>query len=304
MVIKNISILSPESEFTQEQLVKLQFAGTVTFVDSKRQSSLKDLIKISKSADIIAFSPDEFGKYASRYLSEILKASPNVKGLALNTNHADYVDMEYCTERGIKVVPILDYTAEAVAEHVILLLLDCAKRLTINDRRTYRRRYQPELGFEIRGRTLGVIGTNQEAQRVIGLARAIGMIVYSTERFEGAVRQPFVLHNDMITIHLPNTEENKKFLSKEKITRLKEGTIVINLSGRELVDEKAMAEALRTGKVSQYAFEAESLHKSPLEGIETALMFKPFSRLTRESVARNRYEWVKNIASLAGHHTS
>jgi phosphoglycerate dehydrogenase-like enzyme len=304
MKTHNITVLSPESEFADERLLKLKFAGTVTFMDSKRQSSLKDLIKISKNADIIAFNPDEFGKYASRYLSEILKASPNVKGLALNTNHADYVDMEYCRERGIKVVPILDYTAEAVAEHVILLLLGCAKRLFINDRRTYRRRYQPELGFEIRGRTLGVIGTNQEAQRVMQLAGAMGMIVYTTERSEWSVRQPFVFHNDMITIHLPNTEENKKFLSKEKINRLKEGTIVINLSGRELVHEGAMSEALKSGKVAQYAFEAESLHKSPLEGIETALMFKPFSRLTRESVARNRYEWVRNIANLAGHHTS
>ena len=130
------------------------------------------------------------------------------------------------------------------------------------------------------------------------------MVVYATERFEGAVRRPSVLHNDMVTIHLPNTEENKKCLSKEKISYLQEGAIVINLSGRELVDEKAMAEALKTGKVAQYAFEAESMGHSPLEGIETALMFKPFSRYTRESIARNRYEWVKNIASLAGHYTS
>jgi len=301
---KNISILCSESRFTQEQLEKLKFAGQVTFADSKRQSSLKDLIRISKGADIIGFSPDQYGKHASEYLSEILKASPNIKGLAVNTDHTDYVDMGYCTERGIKVVPILDYTAEAVAEHVILLLLDCAKRLTINDRRTYRRRYQPELGFEIRGRSLGVIGTNQEAQRVILLARAIGMVVYATDRFEGAIRQPSVFHNDMVTIHLPNTEENKKFLSKEKISHLQEGAVVINLSGRELVEERAMAEALKTGKVAQYAFEAETMHKSPLEGVETALMFKPFSRYTYESLRRNRYEWVKNIAALAGFHTS
>ena len=130
------------------------------------------------------------------------------------------------------------------------------------------------------------------------------MVVYATDRFEGAIRQPSVFHNDMVTIHLPNTEENKKFLSKEKISHLQEGAVVINLSGRELVEERAMAEALKTGKVAQYAFEAETMHKSPLEGVETALMFKPFSRYTYESLRRNRYEWAKNIAGLAGHHTS
>ena len=302
--MKNISILFPKSEFTSDQLQKLGFAGQVSFIESGSEGSLKDLIKLSKDADILAFSPDKIGKRASEWLLKILEASTKVKGLALNTTHANYVDMGYCNERGIRVFTILDDSAEAVAEHVVLLILGCAKRLFINDRRTYRRKYQPELGFEIRGKSLGVIGSNLEAQRVVSLAKAIGMTVYATERLEGATRKPSLLQSDIITIHLPDTEENKKYLSKEKIARLKEGAIVINLSGRDLVDEKAMAEALNKRLVDQYAFEAESTKKSSLRESEFALMFKPFCKYTKESLRRNRSLWVINISNLAGKPTS
>lgn len=306
MKSKNIAVLYPKEEFTTEQIQKLNYAGEVSFVDSKSESSLKDLIKLSKDADILAFSPDKIGKRASEWLMEILEASPKVKGLALNTVHADYVNKAYCEERGIRVFTVQDYKIEAVAEHVLLLLLGCAKRLFINDRRAYRRKYQPELGFEIRGRRLGVIGTDRTAERVMQLAQALEMIVYTTVR-SGGVRQTLdelLYRSGMITLHLPDTEENKKFLSKERIGRLQEGAIVVNLSGRNLVDERAMSEALKTGKVSQYCFEAESMNKSPLEETEFALMFKPFSGYTYESRKRNRDTWAINIANLAGKHSS
>ncbi len=304
---KNISILYPKSEFTFDQLQKLEYAGQVSFIESGSESSLKDLIKLSKDADIIAFSPDRIGKQASEWLSEILEKSPNVKGLALNTTHADYINEEYCRERGIRVFTVSDYKIEAVAEHVMLLLLGSAKRLFINDRRTYRRKYQPEPGFEIRGRRLGIIGSDRTAERVAQLAKALGMTVYATERFEEAyIDSPagLLCNSAILTLHLPNTEENKKFLNKERISRLKDNAIVINLAGREIVDEKEMSKALLSGAISQYLFEGDSLHKSPLEDIETAIMFKPFSGLTYEALRRKGDLWTINICNLAGKFSS
>lgn len=309
--MKKITVLCPKSEFTSEQLQKLEFAGEVSFMDSKSEDSLKDLIKLSKNADILAFSPDKIGKHASEWLFDMLEKSPRVKGLALNTVHANYVNEEYCRERGIKVTTVLDYKTEATAEHTILLLLGCAKRMILNDRRTYRRRYVPELGFELRGKTLGIIGMGSVGERVAELAKAFSMRVFicsetliRMEKMERRTLDDVICSSDMLTLHLPDTDENKKFLSKEKIARLQEGAIVVNLSGRNLVDERAMAEALKSGRVSQYVFESETMNKSPLEGVETAIMFKPFSGYTHESLKRNKNEWVKNIANLVGRSTS
>jgi len=186
-------------------------------------------------------------------------------------------------------------------------LLGSAKRMFINDRRTYRRRYLPESGFEIRGRRLGVVGSDQTAERVAQLAKALDMTVYATERFEGAyIDSPdgLLCNSAMLTLHLPNTEENKKFLNRERISRLKSKAIVINLAGREIVDEREMSKALLSGDVSQYLFEGDSLHKSPLEDIETAIMFKPFSGNTFESLKRKGDSWVINVSNLAGKQSS
>ena len=262
--MKNISILYPKSEFASEQLLKLGLAGQVSFVESGKENELNELVRIAKGADIIAFPGESIGKRASEWLSEILEKAPNVKGLALNTTHADYVNAEYCKKRGIRVFTVSDYKIEAVAEHVMLLLLGSAKRMFINDRRTYRRRYLPESGFEI------------------------GLLCNSA----------------MLTLHLPNTEENKKFLNRERISRLKSKAIVINLAGREIVDEREMSKALLSGDVSQYLFEGDSLHKSPLEDIETAIMFKPFSGNTFESLKRKGDSWVINVSNLAGKQSS
>lgn len=305
--MKNISILYPKSEFTSNQLQKLSFAGQLSFVESGKENELNELIRIAKGADIIAFPGESIGKRASEWLSEILEKSPNVKGLALNTTHSDYVDINYCNERGIKVTNVPDYTTGAVAEHILALLLSTAKRIIINDRRTYQRRYQPELGHELSGKTLGVIGLGLLGERIAKLGQGIGMSVIAYNKTisrMGNVRRStlggVISRSDAISIHLDLNEETKGILSKEMINCLKEGVIVINMSNRLLVNEKAMAEALKTGRVSQYAFEAESIKKSPLYGIETALMFKPFSSLTHEAVKRNRDAWVISICNLAG----
>ena len=168
--MKNISILYPKSEFSFNQLQKLSFAGQVSFVESGKENELNELVRIAKGADIIAFPGESIGKRASEWLFEILEKSPNVKGLALNTTHADYVDINYCNERGIKITNVPDWTTGAVAEHVLALLLSTAKRIIINDRRTYQRRYQPELGHELSGKILGIIGLSPSGLRVAQLA--------------------------------------------------------------------------------------------------------------------------------------
>jgi glycerate dehydrogenase len=302
----NISILCPRSEFTVDQLQKMAFAGQVSFVDSDKENSLPELVKLSRHADLVAFPAVKIGKHAADWLSTILEAAHEVKGIALNTVHADCIDRQFCKEKNIAVTVVPDCTMEAVAEHVLTFLLDCSKRIILNDRSTYGRRYEPQLGRELKGSALGIIGYSEVARRVAELAIAFGMIVYTCdqqgERIENANRTTIdilLTNSDLITLHLPDSEENNKFLSKERIAQMKPGAIVINLANRSLVNEWAMAKALESGQVDQYVFEADSIKHSPLKGIDRALMFKPFSRDTLQAIKRNRESWASTIASLA-----
>ena len=301
---KNISILCPKEEFTIEQLQKLEFLNNVSYADSK--SGLENQVKVSKDTEILGFYPDLYGKHASRILLEILESCPNIKGVALNAVNIDCVDKQYCQERGIAISVVPDCTTEAVAEHILALLLCASKRIIINDRRTYRRRYQPELGQELRGKMLGVIGLGPIGERVAKLGQGIGMSVIAYNepitRMEHVARGTIgeVLYRaDAVVINLALNEETKGLLSKERINNSKEGVIIINMANRLLVNEKALAEALKSGQVSQYVFEAQSIKGSPFDDIETALVFKPFASFTKESMQRSIDWWASNIKGLA-----
>lgn len=308
---KNISILYLKNEFTSEQLQKLEFAGKVSFADSISDSSLSGRVKCLRDADIVAFSPDVFGRNAKKRLFEILKKSPKVKGLALNSTNTDFVDTDYCRKRGIVVTVVPDYTTEAVAEYTILLFLACARRIFVDGWQAQRRKYQQELGFELAGKTMGIIGMNAVSEGIIKLIKPFGVRIFfwsdSLIRIEGAERKSLdeVLYlSDFVTLNLLNNEANRKFLSKEKISRLKQGAMVINLSGRSLADEKAMAETLNNGQVDQYIFETEAIKSSPFDNIRGAIALKELSGYTQESINRSKLSWVTNIANMAGVSTS
>lgn len=309
--MKNITVLYPESEFTPDQLHKLSFTGKVSFADSVSNGSLSGLVKYLREADIVALSPDVFGKNAKKRISEILEKSPKLKGLALNSTHSDFINMDYCQERGIIVTTVPDNTTEAVAEHIVLLLLGCARNIFVNGWEAQKRNYQQELGFELLGKTLGIIGVNAVSERLIKIAKPFGLRIYICNeppiRLEGAERKSLgqvLCHSDLLVINLPETEGNKKFLDKEKISRIGQGAIVINLSGRSLVDEKIVTEALKSGQINQYVFETEITKPSPLDNVEQAVAFKPISKHTKESIRRSKELWVTNIANMAGVSTS
>lgn len=304
---KKIVVLCPQIEFSEELQRRLARLGEITYTDSKREYPLDELIKLAKKADILGFDPDCVGgiEKAPSRLQTLLESMPNIKGLALNTAGYEYINNEYLKKRDIVVSNAPYYYVEAIAQQTIAFLLGCTKRIFLADRRTYKRKYRLELGRELRSLSIGIIGLGQVGSRVAQLAQGFGASVSAYNRtlkrmqfvYRGTVGE-ILGTSDAILIHLALNEETTGFLSKERISLIQEGAIVINMVHRSLVDEKAMAEALKSGRVDQYCFEAESIKGSPLEGIETALMFKPFGWYTKEALNRNKEILVKNIEGL------
>lgn len=290
MNTKNISVLFPKSHFSEIQLQRLEGLGKISFVESKS-------LKCPKDTEILVIGED----LSKSNLTKLLGSLPNLKYLVLGSSDFGYVNFDYCREGNIIVsfVPFQD--ARSKAEYVISLLLACSRRIIITDRRTYRRIYKPEPGFEVRGKKLGILGSGPIIGEVVQLAKAIGMTVYTTEHMDDSIRQPLdnLLHDsDLLTLHLPSNEESTKFLDKERIGKLKEGSIVVNIGNREWVDERAMNEALVSRKVDTYCFTAESMGTTPLKGNEYALMFKPSTTNTVETLEDNIEAMVRNIEGI------
>lgn len=302
-----ITILTPKTEFTKEQQKRLSELGEVVYTESRDEYPLDKLIKLAKDSDILAFDPDNIGGFevAPERLIKLLDAMSNIKGLALSTTAFGYVDLDYCKKRNIVVTNIPYYSTGSVAEHTLAFLLSCAKRIFLTDRRTQKGKYQLVKGFELKGKTLGIIGLGHIGSRVAELGLAIGMKVIAWNRspkqkegVEMKSLEEVLSQSDAISIHLAENEETRNFLSKEHIAQLKDGVIVVNTADRSLVDEKVMAEALKSGKVDSYALEAEDLTSPPLGGIENVFLFKGFGWYTKEALERNKEIWTNSIISL------
>lgn len=303
-----ITMLCPKTEFPTEEQYKLSDLGEVVYTENRNEYPLEELIRLCKDSEILAFDPDNIGGFEKTpaRLIKLMDAMPKIKGLALSTTAFGYIDKEYCKKRNIIVTNVPFYSSESVAEHTLAMLLGCAKRIFLTDRRTQKRKYRLEMGKELRSMTVGIIGLGHIGTRTAELCKAIGANVIAwnrtTKRLEhirGTSPEDLLFRSDAIAIHLAENEETRYFLSKERIARMKDGMIVVNTADRLLVDETAMAEALKSGKVDQYCFEGESLEDSPLKDLENAIMFKGFGWYTKEALQRNKEIWVDNIVGIS-----
>lgn len=184
---------------------------------------------------------------------DIMKKCPALKFIGVSATGFDNVDIDAAGELGIAVANVPGYSTEAVAQHTFALLLSVTNKITeYNDIVTgncwNEIRGSKSLTLPINllaGKSMGIIGYGNIGKRVGEIARVFGMTVnvYSRDR-EAAVK------SDVISLHCPLTEENAEMIDREFIEQMKPGAVFVNTARGGLVDEKALAEALRTGRIA------------------------------------------------------
>lgn len=304
----NITIFSPKSDFSSLQLMQLSKAGTVTFSDPPMDHTQTYFAQLAKDADVIGLDPDNVGGFegASKKVTALLEQLPNVKSIALSTTSFGWIDRDYCRSRNILVTNVPGYSRESVAEHTLALLLCLAKRIIITDRRTQRGAYKMEKGFELKGKTLGIVGIGNIGSRLAELALGIGMKVIAYNRspkhVSGVVMKPLddvLRESDAIAFHVTHEDSNLGMINAREIALMKIGVILVNTADRGIINESALAEALQIGHVYGYAYEGNDLEHTPLFGIESAIGLKGFGWYTNESLENLYQIWVDSMVALA-----
>lgn len=306
-----ISIYNPKSDFTAKQQQILSKLGQVTYVKDRKPLPLKKLLSMAKDADIIAADPDPLGGFEKGLpiFTKIMEEAPKLKGVCLSTTSFGWIDLKYCQKRKLPVSNIPGYSRESVAEHTLAMLLGLAKRIFVSDRATQQGKYQLGMGFELKGKTLGIVGLGNIGSRVAELGQGIGMnvIAYNrTPKKQKGVKMvtlKYLLKNsDAISFHATHEPKNVNIIDEAEIKLIKPGVIIVNTVDRELINEKSMAKALKTGQVYGYAYEGEDLINTPLAGINNAIGLKGFGWYTKEAL-NNLYDiFVSNIRALAHGH--
>ncbi|KPV40588.1 hydroxyacid dehydrogenase [Thiohalorhabdus denitrificans] len=192
----------------------------------------------------------------------VLDALPHLCLVATRSTGYDHIDLETCRERGVTVCNVPSYGENTVAEHVFGLLLTISHNLTEAVDRTRRGDFSPQglQGFDLRGRTLGVIGTGAIGRHVLEIARGFGMERVAYDKYPdpaAAERLGFRYRDfdsllgqaDVISLHVPETPETRGMIGEAAFARMREGVVLINTARGGLVDVHALLRALAEGKV-------------------------------------------------------
>jgi D-3-phosphoglycerate dehydrogenase len=239
---------------------------------------------------------------ATKLTAELLERAVRLKVIGRAGVGVDNVDVEAATRRGIIVANAPESTVVSAAEHTIGLLLALSRNIpqahaALKQGRWERSRHA---GTEVAGKTLGVLGFGRIGQQVARRALGLGMRVVAhdpfvaKERFRelGAeraeTRDEVLASSDFVTLHLPLTAETAGSVGADAFAKMRDGVRLVNAARGELVDEAALVEALRSGKIAGAAldvFGAEP-YSGPLLELENVVVTPHLAASTEEAQDR------------------
>jgi (S)-sulfolactate dehydrogenase len=248
---------------------------------------------------------------------ELLAAAPRLRVVGRLGVGLDNIDVDACAARGIRVIPATGANALAVAEYVVcaaLLLLRGAYLSSADVAAGKWPRAALGEGREAAGKTLGIVGFGGIGRLVARLALGLGMKVLATDAMippdSPAWREAGVTRGsldellggaDAVTLHVPLTADTRHLIDAGRIARMKPGAVLINTARGGVVDERALADALRSGRLGGAAldvFEAEPLPAgSPLAGVPNLVLTPHVAGVTRESNERVSAMIAREVAA-------
>lgn len=244
-----------------ELLAPLKEKNQVT-VFSGIPDSVEEVVQRGSDADVIAFGLMQF-------TNEMIDRLPNLKVLQfIGTGVWNFVDVDYAQSKGIRVLNIDGYGSNAVAEFGVALGMALARKVTKADRVLKENRWTIDdlKGLEIKGSTVGVVGTGSigslvaEKYAMMG-AKVVACDLYENEHLKEAYQVEYmsmedVFHRaDIVSLHMKVTKENENSIGDELFNAMKEGALLVNVARAELVDRNALVRALSQGKLGGAAID-------------------------------------------------
>lgn len=211
---------------------------------------------VSAAADADAVS----GFIHSRFSADTLAAMPRLGLIALRSTGFDHVDLSVCRERGIAVANVPTYGENTVAEHAFALMLTLSRRIHEAQQRVAVGNFTTDglTGFDLKGKTLGVVGAGNIGLHVIRIGRGFGMHVLAYDvreqpllaevlGFQYATLDDLLAQSDVISLHTPALPQTHHLVNRERLATMKRGALLVNTARGSVVDTEALLWALDQG---------------------------------------------------------
>ncbi len=234
----------------EKEYLQKHFSDAVFVVE---KLSLENVVS-AKDAEIISVFVD------SKIDTHALEKLPNLKMITVRATGFDNVDMAACKEKGIVVCNVPFYGENTVAEHAFGLLLDLSRKIHQSIARVKEQGFSFEglTGFDLKGRTLGIMGLGHIGQHVARIANGFEMKVIAFDPHEDkklakklgveyVSLEDLLKNSDIITLHVPHNERTHHLINKSNIHSIKKGAYLINTARGPIVETAALVEALEEG---------------------------------------------------------
>lgn len=235
-------------EWEKEYLSSLFPNQQVAFLKEKAQEVLGQ-----ECCNATIISPFIYSSLTSDNLAKF----PHLKLIATRSTGYDHIDMAYCKEHGITVVHVPSYGSHTVAEHTFALLLALSRKIIPTVERSRHGKFHLDglKGFDLFGKTIGIVGEGEIGKKVIDIALCFGMNVLIYTRHPGENRDrvayvpldELISSSDIVSLHIPYTPDTRHLINIENIHKFKHGSILLNTSRGQLVQTQAILEGLKTG---------------------------------------------------------
>lgn len=228
--------------------------GDISWEGLQRLGEL-DIRKRTSRAEAVSVIGDAEAVFTDSFAidRELMEACPSLKFIGISATGFNHIDLEAARELGIAVANVPAYAAEAVAQHAIALLLSVTNQVETYNGAVKEGEWQKSRDYTfikapltlLAGKSIGIVGFGDIGSKIAQIAEALGMKVniYSRDK-EAAIR------SDVVSLSCPLTPENRGMIDAQFISQMKDGAILINTARGGLIDESALAEALKSGKLA------------------------------------------------------
>lgn len=258
--LPNVVVVSVRGRGTMPESAarRLENVANVTYAARSGPLTREDAADLLAGADVVAVTP----KVTPPVDGRLLAALPRLRALALYATGYDFLDLEVLRRHGVVLTHLPSYSTVSVAEHALGLLLCLSRRIHLGHDRS-RGLVPPTTslrGFELAGRTVGIVGLGRIGRRFGRLARDVGMRVIATDprASDGSgvelTSLPELLRGaDAICITCPATHRGEPILGARELAEMRAGAVLVNVSRASLVDTRAVTHAVRSRWLRGYA---------------------------------------------------
>jgi len=240
---------------------------------------------------------------AVRITRPVIEAADALKVIGRAGTGVDNIDVQAATEKGILVMNVPGGNTVTAAEHALALLFALARNVPQGDASLRRGEWERNryTGIELTGRTLGVVGFGRIGQVVADRALGLKMQVVAHDPFVPSFQmeamgvrcaptlEDLLGQADIVTLHVPGGKATRHLIDRNALARMKQGARLINCARGDVVDEEALAEALRSGHLGGAAvdvFSKEPPTDSPLLGLPNVVLTPHLGASTHEAQQR------------------